>query len=62
MTPAIGRVVHFHTSTGPQAATITAVNGKALTLHVMPPGGPAYDVEGVLEGTQVGSWSWPPKV
>lgn len=62
MTPSIGRVVHFLTTQGPHAALITAVMGKAVVLHVLPPNEDAYNVADVLEGVDPGTWCWPPRI
>lgn len=62
MKPSLGRVVFYLTPNGPLAAIITSVDGNEVSLHVWPPGGPAFDVEAVKEGQEPGCWCWPPRV
>lgn len=60
--PTIGRIVLFNTESGPHVALITLVSGNEVTLHVLPPNEGAYNVDGVLEGSERGTWRWPPRV
>lgn len=64
MQPSIGRVVHLTINLKPVAAIVSGVHDGLVDLHVLPAGGPAYDLQGVSysEEPKEGCWTWPPRV
>ncbi len=74
MKPTVCRTVHFITDTqSPRtyAAIITGIvdpehvgADDVVDLHIMPPGGAAYDLTSVpFSATPLsGHWTWPPRV
>ncbi len=71
MKPTIGRVVHFITDEmRSHASIITGLvepehigADNVVDLHIMPPGGSAYDLTSVpfSETPKPGHWTWPPR-
>ncbi|MCL5292021.1 MAG: hypothetical protein M1548_05765 [Actinobacteria bacterium] len=65
----IGRIVHYVSEEGNphRAAIITRVHDAtrgAVDLHIMPPGGSAFDHYGIdhSEDPKEGTWHWPERV
>lgn len=68
MKPSIGRIVHYHSSRGPQAALILDVDDRGVYLRVFECG---YDMEDFYAaevpyrdtaGANDNFWDWPPRV
>lgn len=65
MTPSIGRIVHFNSTTDdgkptPFAALIIDVHSATcVTLQVCNPGGTWTTQRSIELGTAPGSWAWP---
>lgn len=57
--PSIGdRVLYYTTDfSHPLAAIVTGIYGGTIYLHVMPPGGTAFDTTTTTQGTDHGQWS-----
>lgn len=67
MKPTIGRIVHYNLGTGDgeiaaQAALVIAVHdGDVVSLSVCNAGGTWRTETRIAEGTDAGTWRWPPR-
>lgn len=60
--PSIGRIVHYNTESGPNAALVVGVNeGGTVNLSSCNAGGTWSSRTTVSEGTEAGTWMWPPR-
>jgi len=64
--PSIGRIVHFNSADGPQAAIVVKVwNPTSVNLKVFPDGSGSelcrYETS-VVQGKELRNWDWPEQV
>lgn len=61
--PSVGRVVHYKQGETTLAAIITKVwNDTCVNIAFFTEGGSCSPMTSVVQGTDAGQWSWPPRV